>query len=94
VHDPRCVLTVGCAGIDFVVEGTAARVTADDRLRRVAALYASKYDWHVTVRHGVFDGAEGAPTAGPPPYQVYALTPQVVLGFATDGTLASTRWRF
>ncbi len=93
-RDPRCVLTAGCAGMDFVVEGTAARVTAEEELRRVAALYASKYDWHVTVHQGVFDGAEGAPTAGPPPYQMYVVTPDVVLGFATDGTLGSPRWRF
>ena len=93
-HDSRCVLSVACAGMDLVVEGTAARVTAEDELRPVAARYGSKYDWHVTVRRGVFDGAEGAPTAGPPPYQVYALAPGVVHGFATDDTLASTRWRF
>ncbi len=93
-HDPRCVVAVGCPGIDFVVEGTAARVTADDMLRRVAELYASKYDWHVSVRDGVFDGAEGAPPAGPPPYHVYEVTPEVVFGFGTYGTFASTRWRF
>jgi len=62
----------------------------------VADAYASKYEWHVTVRDGVFDAEHGAPTAGPPPYTVYRITPSTVYAFGTDETFASrsTRWRF
>ncbi|NDJ84523.1 MAG: PIG-L family deacetylase [Chloroflexi bacterium] len=35
-----------------------------------------------------------APTAGPPPYAVYAVTPTVAFGFGTDKTFSPTRWRF
>jgi hypothetical protein len=40
---------------------------------------------------------EGAPTAGPPPYEVYEVyevTPAIAFGFGTDETLTPTRWRF
>jgi hypothetical protein len=89
----RCVMTVNAEAIDIVVEGTARKVRDDGRLRHVADLYESKYGWRVTVRDGAFYG-DGAPTAGPPPYDVYELTPATVLGFSTDGTLSPTRWRF
>ena len=39
--------------------------------------------------------AEGAPTAGPPPYHVYRVLPHKVLGFPTDdASVVPTRWRF
>lgn len=62
-------------------------------LQQVATLYATKYDWHVTVRDGAFY-ADGAPTAGPPPYDVYRVTPRVVFGLSLDGSFGLTRWRF
>lgn len=36
------------------------------------------------------------PTAGPPPYEVFEITPTVVFGFGTDEVHAprSTRWSF
>ena len=54
---------------------------------------------HVTVRDGAFhDGAfhdaEGAPTAGPPPYDVYEVIPTTAFGFGTDESFSPTRWRF
>jgi hypothetical protein len=92
--NPRCVIATVADAIDLVVEGEAAKVDDDARLRSVAGAYASKYDWHVTVRDGAFHDAEGAPTAGPPPYDVYEVAPARAFGFGTDGTLDSTRWRF
>ena len=91
----RCVITVDSGALHLVVEGEAVKVSDEARLRRVAAVYASKYDWHVEVRDGVFY-ADGAPTAGPPPYEVYVVTPALVFGFGTDDTFAPspTRWRF
>ncbi len=46
------------------------------------------------MRDGAFHDAEGAPTAGPPPYDVYEVTAETAYGFGTDGTFAPTRWRF
>jgi nitroimidazol reductase NimA-like FMN-containing flavoprotein (pyridoxamine 5'-phosphate oxidase superfamily) len=92
-RDPRCVITVGSHALDLVVEGEAAKVSDEANLHRVAAVYASKYDWHVTVRDGAFY-ADGAPTAGPPPYEVYEVIPTRVFGFGTDERFGPTRWRF
>ncbi len=92
----RCSFSVNADGVDVVLEGTAARVAGDDHLRRVAEIYADKYGWHPVVADGAFDAPYGAPTAGPPPYEVYEITPTVVYGFGVDEEHAprSTRWSF
>jgi nitroimidazol reductase NimA-like FMN-containing flavoprotein (pyridoxamine 5'-phosphate oxidase superfamily) len=94
-RNPRCVVTLSGGGLDLVIEGSAARLTDEARLRRVAAVYAAK-GWPVTVRDGAFQDTEGAPTAGPPPYDVYVVTPTVAFGFGTgaENWDHPTRWRF
>src|SRR6266487_2038767 len=71
----HCVIAVSGDGLDVVIEGEAAQIHDEPTLVRVAEAYASKYDWHVTVREGAFHDTQGAPTAGPPPYQVYRVGP-------------------
>lgn len=92
--DSRCVITTHTDDLDLVVEGTATKVTDDATAQRVADAYRSKYDWPVTVHDAAFDAPYGAPTAGDPPYEVYAVTPETVFGFQTSEKLNSTRWRF
>jgi nitroimidazol reductase NimA-like FMN-containing flavoprotein (pyridoxamine 5'-phosphate oxidase superfamily) len=95
-RDPHCAVTLALDDLDLVVEGEATKVRDEGRLRRVAEAYASTYDWHVTVRAGAFQDTEGAPTAGPPPYDVYVVTPTVAFGFGTGAENFNhpTRWRF
>ncbi len=92
----RCSVAVSIDGVDVVLEGTATRVVDEALLQRVADAYDEKYQWPPTVRDGAFDAPYGAPTAGPPPYEVFEITPTVVFGFGTDDEHAprSTRWRF
>lgn len=92
-RDPHCVITARSDALDLVVEGRAEKVNDNATLARVAEAYASKYGWPVVVRDGVFYG-EGAPTAGPPPYEVYKVIPTVMFGFSTDETFTATRWHF
>jgi nitroimidazol reductase NimA-like FMN-containing flavoprotein (pyridoxamine 5'-phosphate oxidase superfamily) len=94
--DDRCSFSVTADSVDVVYEGTATRVTDPDHLQRVADAYRDKYDWPPTVVDGAFDAPYGAPTAGPPPYQVYEVVPSVVFAFGTDEDHAprSTRWSF
>lgn len=94
--NPRFAITLSTDDIDFIVEGMSAPVTEVTTLERVADAYREKYDWPVTVREGAFHAPFGAPTAGPPPYQAYALTPDVIYGLGTNEryALRSTRWRF
>lgn len=60
----------------------------------MARAYGEIYRWQVTVRDGGVDAAGGAPTAGPPPYDVYQVAPATADGFGTDEPVAETRWRF
>lgn len=92
--DSQCVVTVEEEPLDLVLEGTADKVRDTATLLRVADAYADVYGWRVAVRDGVFHDTEGAPTAGPPPYDVYEVTPNVAFGFGTDETVVPTRWRF
>lgn len=91
--NPRCSVGTREHGIDLVLEGDVARVTDADRLRDVAAAYATKYGWQVEVRDGALYG-DGAPTAGPPPYAVYRVTPTTAFGFPAGQQYPPTRWRF
>jgi hypothetical protein len=93
-HDSRCVVTVEEEPVDLVVEGNASIVRDDATLARVADAYASIYGWQVTVRQGAFHAAGGAPTAGPPPYDVYEVAPTVAFGLPVGEGLVPTRWRF
>lgn len=94
-QDPRCTLSAETPGLDLVIEGVAHRVTDETTLRRVADAYESKYEWPVTIRDAAFF-AEGAPTAGPPPFYIYEVLPFTVFGFGTDEDHfdRSTRWCF
>ena len=95
-ENDRCSFSVSADSVDVVLEGTAAKVADPDHLQRVADAYDDKYGWPPTVADGAFDAPYGAPTAGPPPYEVYEITPTVVFGLGTDEVHAprSTRWSF
>jgi Pyridoxamine 5'-phosphate oxidase len=75
-----CVLTIGTnelrSGLDVVVEGDAARVTDQEQLQRLAALWKSKLDWDQKVAGDAFGDAEGrhAPVFGAAPTKVFAFT--------------------
>lgn len=94
---PECSLAARAPAIDIVIEGTTSWVGDPAVLDRVAAAYDRKYGWPVTIRSDhMFDAPYGAPTAGPPPYRVYQITPAVAYGFGTSNNLGerSTRFRF
>ena len=90
----HCVITVEQEPLDLVIEGSARKIRDDETLRRVAERYATIYDWHVTVRNGAFHDTGGAPTAGPPPYEVYEVTPRTAFGLPVGETFGPTRWHF
>ncbi len=66
----RCSFSVSVDAVDVVLERAAEKVVNSARLQPVADAYASKYGWPPTVKDGAFDAPYGAPTAGPPPYEV------------------------
>jgi nitroimidazol reductase NimA-like FMN-containing flavoprotein (pyridoxamine 5'-phosphate oxidase superfamily) len=92
-RDARLSVTTHGEDFDVVVKGDVRTVRDEGSLADVAAAYLDKYGWAVEVRDGRIRG-EGAPTAGPPPYDVYRLTPRRAFGFPVGGEAAPTRWRF
>ena len=76
-----------------MVEGEAVKVTDADRLQRLADVYAAN-GWGPTVRDGAFYHEYSAPSAGPPPWDLYRFTPTTVFGLATAEPSGATRWRF
>jgi len=87
--DPHCTVTARTDNMDVVLEGNATQVTSEAALQQIAEAYRTKYGWPVTVTGGAFDAPYGAPTAGPPPYFPYEITPAIVFAFGTADEYAS-----
>lgn len=92
-QSPECVISMSLPDIDLVVEGTAARVTNKAMLQRLAEVYTAQ-GWPVSVSGGAFIAEFSAPSAGPPPWDLYAVTPATAFGVATAEPNGATRWRF
>jgi len=93
VHDPRCVITVATAAFDLVAEGEARKVTEEATLERVAEQYSGA-GWSPTVRDGALYAQYSAPSAGPPPWEVYEFTTSTLFALGTAEPFGATRWRF
>lgn len=91
--NPNCVISVSLKGLDLVVEGSAVKVTDDATLRRLAKIAADQ-GWPATVSDGAFTAPYSAPSAGPPPWDLYVVTPTTAFGVATAAPNGATRWRF
>jgi hypothetical protein len=88
-----CVISVKLPDLDLVVEGSAAKVTDDATLQRIAKLYDAQ-GWPATVKDGAFVAPYSAPSAGPPPWDLYEFTPTTAFGVATAEPYGATRWQF
>jgi hypothetical protein len=93
VANPNCVISVSLPDIDLVIEGTATKVTDDATLERLAKRYADT-GWPASVKDGAFTADYNAPSAGPPPWDLYVFTPSVAFGVGTAEPNGATRWRF
>ena len=89
-RDPHCTVTVAAPETDVVVEGEAHIIRDDAELRRIATLFS---DWGPEVRNGAFWHEYSAPSAGPPPWDVYEITPTTIYGLSTGEPHGATRWR-
>ena len=89
-QDPRCVVSVAAPGLDIVAEGKAQIIRDEGELQRIATLFS---DWGPQVRDGAFWHEYSAPSAGPPPWNVYEITPTTVYAVASAEPHGATRWR-
>jgi nitroimidazol reductase NimA-like FMN-containing flavoprotein (pyridoxamine 5'-phosphate oxidase superfamily) len=88
-----CSIAMSLPDLDLVFEGTARRVTDDETLQRIAKRYAEG-GWPARVEDGAFTYDYSAPSAGPPPWYLYAITPKTVYGVLSAEPGGATRWRF
>ena len=91
--NPECVLSVSLTGIDLVVEGTAVRIIDRPTLLRLAKRYAAQ-GWPASVSAGPLTAEYSAPSAGPPPWNLYVVRPTTAFGVATADPSGATRWQF
>jgi Pyridoxamine 5'-phosphate oxidase len=89
-HDPRCMVSIAAPGIDIEAEGEVKIIRDDADLQRIAKLFG---DWGPQVRDGAFWHEYSAPSAGPPPWDVYEIRPTTVFAVASAEPHGATRWR-
>jgi len=94
-RDPRCTLSVAAPEFDLVVDGEASLVTDTATVADMAARWAAE-GWPARLDDtGAAVTAEySAPSAGPPPWHVYRLTPRTATALGTVDPWGATRWRF
>ncbi|HEY3140941.1 MAG TPA: pyridoxamine 5'-phosphate oxidase family protein [Acidimicrobiales bacterium] len=92
-QNQHVVVTAVLPGLDLVVEGEAAKITDDATLNKVAAVFGAS-GWGPTVRDGAFYHDFSAPSAGPPPWELYQVTPTKAFGLSTEEPYGATRWTF
>lgn len=91
--NPRCTLSVRLPGMDVVCTGSAEHVTDADTLEQVAAGYRAG-GWPAQVDGDALTAPYSAPSAGPPPWQVYRFTLDTAVAVAGTEPYGATRWRF
>jgi PPOX class probable F420-dependent enzyme len=94
-RDPRCSISVAAHEFDLVVEGNAQLVTDRDVVAEVARR-AADGGWPASVdESGTAITADySAPSAGPPPWHVYRITPRAATALLTVDPGGATRFRF
>jgi hypothetical protein len=91
--NPACTISARLQNIDIVLEGEATRVTDQATLEEAARLYRAG-GWPAEVQGDAFIAPFSAPSAGPPPWQLYRFTFHTAFGVATAEPNGATRWRF
>ena len=89
--DPRCVVSIATQPFDLVIESSAARVTDAEELAAVATEYAEQ-GWPAQVEGEALIAEYSAPSAGPPPWHVYRITPATVFAFGTAEPYGATKF--
>ena len=91
--NPACTIAVKLEGIDLILEGEASRVTDAATLEAAAEGYRAG-GWPAEVADDALTAPYSAPSAGPPPWEVYRFRFHTAFGVATAEPYGATRWRF
>jgi hypothetical protein len=94
-RDARCTLSVAAHDFDLVIEGAAHKISDPPTVAAMAARWAEG-GWPARVDDSgqALTADYSAPSAGPPPWFVYRITPRTATALATVEPGGATRWRF
>ena len=92
-ENPHCTVAVKLPGIDVTLEGVATRVIDPTVLEQVAGIYR-EFGWPAQVADDAFTAPYSAPSAGPPPWNLYRFVIETVVGVSTLEPNGATLWRF
>ena len=90
-QNPRCVASIATEPFDLVVEGEAKRVLDSTELKAVAEAFNAG-GWPAKVAGDALTAEFSAPSAGPPPWNVYRIYPSTVFAFGTAEPYGATRF--
>ena len=92
-HNLECNISVSLPDLDLVIEGSARRVIDKPTLSKLAERYAAQ-GWPASVADGALTAPYSAPSAGPAPWNLYAVEAVTAYGVATAEPYGASRWRF
>src|SRR5256885_7356488 len=94
-RDPRSSVSVATHEFDLVVDGEAHKVTDPPTVSAMAERWAAE-GWPARVDDSgqALTAEFSAPSAGPPPWFVYCLSPHTATALGTVEPGGATRWRF
>ncbi len=88
-RDPRCVIAAHLSDFDLTFTGRAERVTDEPTVQRIAEIYAAN-GWPARATGSQLEAVYSAPTAGPPPWDVWTMAPDSAVGLGAG----AMRWHF
>jgi hypothetical protein len=91
--NPACAISVSLHGLDLVLDGAATRVDDPGLVESVIERFRAG-GWPAEVKDGRVIGPYSAPSAGPPPWDLYRFMFHTAFGVATVMPYGATRWRF
>jgi nitroimidazol reductase NimA-like FMN-containing flavoprotein (pyridoxamine 5'-phosphate oxidase superfamily) len=92
-RNPSSVITIATDDFDLVIQGPARRIEDTAHLQRIADAF-KKQGWEPTVVKGGLTAKYSAPSAGPPPWNVYEVKPETIFALGTADPYGATRWNF
>ncbi len=91
-RDRRCVVSVATDQFDMALEGVAERISDAGELTSVAAAFGLS-GWPAKVAGDAVTADYSAPSAGPPPWYVYRVSPSTVFAMGTSEPFGATKFQ-
>jgi nitroimidazol reductase NimA-like FMN-containing flavoprotein (pyridoxamine 5'-phosphate oxidase superfamily) len=94
-ENPQCTLSVATEPFDLVFEGRATQVRDAATAERIARAFRAD-GWEATVVEGdaSLTAPYSAPSAGPPPWDIYAFKVETVYALGAAEPYGATRFNF